>query len=52
MNKVTYHRTWAFWPTRMDSGVLVWFGYYYIRPGQQGVGVLLNHREYLVELGQ
>ena len=45
----TYHRTFAWLPTRMDSGAWVWLNPYYIRPGYNGVGVLLSRMEYILE---
>jgi len=49
MAHYNYHRTFAWFPTRMDSGVVVWFAHYYIRPGGNGVGVLLSRVEYILE---
>jgi len=44
-----YHKTFAWLPTRMASGAWVWLNPYYIRPGYNGVGVLLSKMEYILE---
>jgi len=41
----TYHPKFAWWPTRMDSGVTVWLRHYYIRPSALGQGVLVTAGE-------
>ena len=46
-NHRTYTRFWAFWPTRTTSGDLVWLADYYIRPGSNGQGLVLSHRQML-----
>jgi len=46
---MTYHRTFAWLPTRMTSGRFLWFAHYYIRPNSNGEGILLSHTEYLLE---
>jgi hypothetical protein len=43
----TYHRFFAWVPTRMRSGRLVWLCHYYMRPDSNGWGLLLTRREYL-----
>jgi hypothetical protein len=45
----TYHRFFAWLPTRMRSGRLVWLTYYYMRPDSNGWGLLLNKREYILD---
>jgi hypothetical protein len=41
----TDHPTFAWLPTRMDSGVWVWLRPYYIRPLANGSGVFVSHGE-------
>ena len=48
-NGRTYTRFYAFLPRRMSSGHLVWLTAYYIRPGYNGVGLVLSHSEMLAE---
>ena len=45
----TYHPCFAWWPTRVDSGRLVWLSTYYIHPTHNGVGRLLSKLEYQLE---
>lgn len=45
----SYHQTFAWLPTRMDSGAWVWLNPYYIRPNTNGEGVLLSRMEYILE---
>ena len=46
-----YHKTFAWLPTRMSSGALIWLNHYYIRPDHNGEGVLLTRMEQLLEQG-
>lgn len=41
----SYTRFFAIWPRRVTSGRLVWFSHYYLRPGANGLGVLLTWSE-------
>ena len=49
-NGVTYTERFAWLPTRVTSGRLVWLRYYYMRPNSNGEGVLLDRMEYLYEI--
>ena len=42
-------RRWAWFPQRSDSGLLVWFDYYWIVPNSNGEGRVLTNLEYLRE---
>ena len=44
-----YTRFFAIWPRRVTSGGLVWFSYYYLRPGANGLGILLTWSEVVAE---
>lgn len=50
INGHTYTEFYAWLPSRMSSGMLVWLGAYYIRPGRNGLGVVLSRDEYLREI--
>jgi len=41
----SYHRLFAWLPTRMRSGRVVWLRYYYMRPDSNGWGLLLSQQE-------
>jgi hypothetical protein len=45
----SYTRFFAIWPRRVTSGDLVWFSHYYLRPGANGLGVLLTWSQVLAE---
>lgn len=47
----SYHKTFAWWPTRMSSGAVIWLNPYWIRPDHLGQGVLLTRMERLLEQG-
>jgi hypothetical protein len=49
VNGVTYTKFYAWLPTRMRSGELVWLAPYYMRPDRNGQGVLLSFDEYLID---
>jgi hypothetical protein len=47
-----YHRKFAWIPTRMSSGAVIWLTCYYIRPDHLGQGVVLSRMEMLNEQAQ
>ena len=50
-NGYTYHRFFAWVPTRVRSGRLVWLCHYYMRPDKSGWGLLLTKGEYVLDRG-
>jgi len=49
MSTRNYHRLFAWLPTRMESGQLVWLASYWIYPARDGRGILLNKTEYILD---
>jgi len=49
LRKYSYHPKFAWLPTRMDSGCLVWLNTYYIYPNSNGTGRLLSKVEFILE---
>jgi hypothetical protein len=54
MKPVTYNRRnytgfWAWFPVRTSKGRLLWLQRYYIRPEHNGQGVVLSHRDMLLD---
>ena len=47
-----YHRKFAWIPTRLSSGAVIWLNSYYIRPDHLGQGVVLSRMEMLNEQAQ
>lgn len=47
---MNYTRYFALVPKRMESQVLVWLSYYYMRPNSNGEGIYLSEAEYWTEL--
>ena len=48
-NGRNYTAFWAWYPHRSSQGRLLWMSRYYIRPGPNGVGIVLGHREMLLD---
>jgi hypothetical protein len=48
-SRYSYHRFFAWVPTRMRSGQLVWLRHYYMRPDSNGWGLCLSQRERQLE---
>lgn len=46
-----YTEFFAWWPRRVTSGSWVWLDPYFIRPGENGLGVELTFAEVLAEQG-
>jgi hypothetical protein len=40
-----YHRCFAWLPTRLSCGQRVWLCHYYLRPGPNGLGVLVSAKD-------
>ena len=52
VNGQTYTRWFAWLPRRVTSGELVWWELYYMRPNQNGEGILLSKDEWILEIGR
>lgn len=48
-NHCNYTEFWAWFPTRTTQGQLIWMTRYYIRPGPNGLGLVLSHRDMLLD---
>jgi len=48
-NDRNYTRFWAWFPTRSSQGRVLWLQRYYIRPGSNGQGIVLSHRDMLTD---
>jgi len=48
-NGRNYTAFWAWYPHRSSRGQRLWMQRYYIRPGPNGVGIVLGHREMLLD---
>jgi len=44
-----YTQFWAWFPIRSSQGRLLWMQRYYIRPGHNGQGLVLSHRDMLLD---
>ena len=45
----SYTEFWAWFPTRTTRGQKLWMCAYYIRPGPNGVGIVLRHWDMLFD---
>jgi hypothetical protein len=52
VNDCTYTRFYAWLPTRMRSGELVWFAHYYMRPDRHGQGLLLSQEDFILDISR
>ena len=43
----TFHKLFAWIPTRLTNGRLIWLQRYYITPNASGYGDVISHSEYL-----
>ena len=48
-NGRNYTEFWAWYPHRSSQGRLLWMQRYYIRPGQNGQGLVLSHWDMLLD---
>ena len=48
-NGRNYTEFWAWFPTRSTKGQRLWMQRYYIRPGPNGVGIVLSHWDMLLD---
>ena len=51
-NGRNYTRLYAWYPVQADSGSWIWLGHYYIRPGAQGVGLVLSQLDFQLEISR
>jgi hypothetical protein len=50
INGRTYTRKFAWLPVRTTADELVWLDHYYIRPGRNGLGIVLTWNDLQIDL--